>query len=302
MAWNVADRYKLDMTGATDNALKLVGMQGEIAALVAFKKPLPKLVFPEGICSFSAWPNMAFHNLEMQADGQAILRYTGSGDAITFMGEETGGLAGLGKRNIRFDGFTIDPGATAHDSLVVASCHAGYFRVKVVGAGPPPGDGTLRSAINIKFCVCSEFHPTISQLDRAILGNDLGFSGSLDIIGINLDRLFDKPDWPASACLIVNPIIEGLLIGIQSTHGWFTQVRDGTIETNRMVGIYVKEGADNVFKNVEMEGNALDIWCTKDAHDNVFDRCGDGHGRHLTTKIDGYMTNNTIIKTGSLWR
>lgn len=295
MARDVTTFYGIDMSGATDNAAGLAHMRADMANLVGLKKPLPCLRFPEGICSFSSWPNMAFHNLEMRGEGQSVLRYTGTDDAVVFMGEEPNTAPGLGKRNVVFDGFTIDPGKQSRNGLVLNAMHASMIRAKVIGAGAPR-NGVLNSAISMNFCVCAELHPTVSSLDLAIDG----FGGSFDCYGLTLNS-FSVPEWQASACRIERPIIEGVTTGIFGLATFFCEVRGGTIEQCKNGAVMVN-GRGNLFDHVEMEGNAdYDVWCTKDFHDNVFAYCGDGHRRTFKIKIEGYLTNNQVIPIGSLW-
>lgn len=295
MAWNVADRYALNRDGTADNAAKLETMRAEIDAMAASKKPLPQLTFPEGIYSFSQWPNMAYHNLVMRAEGQAILKYTGTGDAVTFAGEATGPKNGLGKRNIVFDGFTIVPNIDGKDGLVIDGCHAGRFRVNVRGAGRPVSGGVY-SAIHVKGCVCATIEPTVSVLDPVIDG----YTASYECLGLNLDVMNNNPQSPAAATEILRPVIEGCYIGMQVTNGFFCVTRDGTIEASTNIGVYIRSGGYNSFINVEMEANKnYDVWCTKDAHENQFLLCGDGHRSRFKTRIEGYFTNNVITPMGA---
>lgn len=298
MARNAIDFYRLDPSGNGDNAVGLANMAADLRVTANAKKPLPRIVFPEGIYKFSQWPNFAIHNLEMVSEGQTILRYTGTDDAMTFMGEETGQLPGIGKRNILFDGFEIDPGLGAQNSLVIASCHASNFNVKVHGAGTPRGAGTLFSAVCLRYCVGTELRPTISpQLDNLIDG----FGGSPDCNGVMLDILNGNTDWPASACRINRPIIEGVINGIYSASSFYCEVLGGTIEQCQN-GYFMLRGAYNYSSHVEMEGNKnLDVYCTKDAHDNVWALCGDGKRSHFKSKFEGYGTNNQVTYMGPLW-
>lgn len=297
MSWNVVDRYGIDMSGNSDNAGKLLIARTEIASMAAAKKPLPRLVFPEGFCAFSEWPNFAFHNLQMVAEGETVLRYKGTGDAVTFKGAESAsGGVGDGARNIVFDGFKIDPGHKALDGLVLSSIHASNFKVNVLGAGDPRNNNP-NSAIRMTFCVCTELHPTVSSLD-GVFG---GYGGSFDCNGLTLTTLPGHGELPVCACNIIRPVIEGVRNGIYGVSSFFNEVRGGTIEQCKF-GAIMLSGRGDLFDHVEMEGNTeYDVWCAKDYHDNVFMYCGDGHRRSFKTKIEGYLTNNQIIPIGSLW-
>lgn len=293
MSWNVVDRYHLDPTGALDNAEELEAMRVEISELWAARKPLPRLVFPEGIYTFSRFPSMAFHNLELVAEGQAILKYTGTDDAVTFQGEDGTDLPGIGKRNVVFDGFTIDPGTQARHGLMLSSIHASTIRVKVLGAGSPR-DGVRNSAIYMQYCVLTQLMPTVSNLDLAILNR----GGSLDCIGVTLDIIGNIGDLPASAVRIVNPILENLDTGIYSKSSFFCGVRDGSIEYCRR-GIYMESGGYMYVANVELEGNReVDVYLTEHAHDNIFWCCGNGHPRDLKVVDESLTTGNQVVPIG----
>jgi hypothetical protein len=293
MPRHVVDFYHLDMTGAEDNADKLRVMSQDMMDLWVARKPMPRLVWPEGICKFSEWPNLCHHNLELVGEGQTILRYTGTDDAVVFMGEQEGELPGLGKRNVVFDGFHIDPGSQARHGLIIASCHAGHFQVKVNGAGAPRG-GVLNSAIYMKYCVVTRLIPTVSSLDLAIEGS----SGSLDCIGVNLDIIAQQEALPASAVQIMMPILEGLTEGMHVTSGFFCVTRDGTIEQCRR-GIEYERGGYCTFLNVEMEGNSqYDIHFSEHAHDNHVWLCGNGHRSQLRIVDDSRTTGNIVTYLG----
>ena len=293
MSRNVVDYYHLDPTGAEDNTNALHVMAQDMMDLWTARKPMPRLTWPEGIFKFSEWPNMTHHNLEMVSEGQTILRYTGTEDAVTFMGEYAGELPGLGKRNVVFDGFQIEPGPQARHGIMIASCHASHFRVKVIGAGAPRG-GVLNSAIYMKYCVVTRLFPTVSSLDLAIEGNN----GSLDCIGVNLDIIGNQEALPASAVQIMMPILEGLTEGMHVTSGFFCITRDGTIEQCRR-GINYERGGYCSFLNVEMEGNSeYDVRFSEHAHDNWLWCCGNGHRSQLHVVNESLTTGNIVTYLG----
>ncbi len=298
MSINVVDKYKLDTSGNSDNATALATMQRDIAALESAGKPKPRLVFPEGIYSFSAWPNMAFHNLEMVAEGQTILKYTGTGDAVTFQGEEAPGGIGFGKRNIVFDGFKINPGVQAKDGLVLESIHASNFKVEVLGAGSIR-NGIFNSAIVINYCVVTEIEPKITSLSNAS-GIGLG-SGTYDCNGITLNLAQNNKSWPASAVRVINPIIEGVQTGIDCKNAFFCEFKGGTIEQCQ-IGVNMQGGYGNYFDHVEMEGNKVkDVVIGSDTNNNVFAYCGQGSS--LNVSYSGLLSRfkNKVIKIGYFW-
>ncbi len=298
MSINVVDKYKVDPLGNSDNATAFASMRNDIAGYASANKPLPRLVFPEGIYSFSAWPNMAIHNLEMVAEGQAILKYTGTGDAVTFQGEDAPNGIGFGKRNIVFDGFKINPGMQAKDGLVLESIHASNFKVEVLGAGIIRA-GLFNSAIVMNYCVATEIQPKVSSLSNAA-GIGLG-SGTYDCNGITLNLAQGNKLWPASAVRVVNPIIEGVQTGIDCQNAFFCEFKGGTIEQCQ-IGVNMHGGYGNYFDHVEMEGNKVkDVVVGSDTNNNVFAYCGDGS--RINVSYSGLLSRykNKVIKIGYFW-
>jgi hypothetical protein len=294
MSWNVVDRYNLDPTGELDNADHLAHMRAEMDEYWTARKPKPRMVWPEGTFKFSRFPNMALHNMEMVSEGETVLKYTGTEDAVTFMGEQEGELPTLGKRNVVFDGFIIDPGDQARHGLMVASCHASHFRVSVLGAGAPRG-GVLNSAIYMKYCVVTRLYPTVSSLDIAIAGLP---ESRLDCVGVTMDIIGQQEALPASAVQVMMPVLEGLTEGMHYTSAFFCIVRDGTIEYCRK-GINYERGGYCSFLNVEMEGNQdYDIRFSQHAHDNHVWLCGNGHRRQFRVVDESLTTGNIVTPIG----
>jgi hypothetical protein len=293
MSINVVDRYAFDPTGAKDNAPAFNTMAGEIRALTG--KPLPRIIFPEGIYSYSGCPNLAFHNLEIVADGQVELHYTGTGDALTFDGEATGPNGG-GKFNMYVDGLRVVPSAATRDTIVIKSAHHSYFRVKAYGAGAPHNN-VPNKAISAYWCVCTEFYmPTVTPFDTSF---GTGGGGSYDCIGLWLDTVTAPAMRQTTDCMFRDAIIEGCRIGIQLTDAGGCLFSGGTSEGHSDTGIYIVNGGQNRSWGLWLENNKNnDVWFGANAKDNDLDV---SHPSRLKIRNDAPLRNNIVRSTIGLF-
>lgn len=277
MSINVVDRYDIDMSGQTDNSVKLAKLQTDMAVLHATNKPMPKLVFPEGICAFDKWPNLAFDNLQIVADGECILQHTGNGDAVTFDGSTVNGpFAGGGINALTFTGFTINPSMNGGNGLVITACHRSLVSAWVnINSAPT----ALYSAIAANFLVLTEIRPVVK-------------GGAFNVIGLTMDA-YQENQWCSTACRITMPVLESCQYGTFVKCAGYINYHDGSIE-GCDTGIEVDVGGNNHFVTVEMEGNhTYDIVTTGNAHDNTFYECGDGSPSKLKTSMSGW--NNRLL-------
>lgn len=298
MSINVAIKYGLDMTGATDNADKLAQMAADVRTLWLAKKPLPRLVFPEGDVSFSAFPNLAYDNLQIVADGECNLRHTGTGDAIVFDSSVTNPLTNPSINpasyqpainNLLFEGFTVWPTFNSGDGVVFTGIHRSKLSVNVQGSPPNGTVDNMQAAIRLNFCIVTELHP--------IVGSCAGHQ-----VALVIDIWGTRTDLESTACRIVRPCLESCAIGAYIKQGGYINFYDGTIEACG-TGIQIDNGGNNHFCGVEMESNNKDIICSSSTHDNLFWRCGQGSAFQLKTNgafpgtLPGY---NNCIDNGAL--
>jgi hypothetical protein len=278
MAINVAEKYNLDMTGGSDNSDKLATMAADIAAIHAAKKPMPLLVFSEGVVLFDHWPNLAYDGLKIFAEGECILRHTGKGHAVNFDGPaiypgDQGGPDGL-----QFEGFIIEPTMNGGHGFVINSCHRSRFDVFVrLTSGPTTTD--FNAAINMVFGILTEIRPRVN-------------GHKTNCIGLAFDSLPNRPDLPPTANRISLPILEGCEWGTYLAAAAYTNFYDGSIE-GCGTGIEIDDGGNNHFIMVEMEGNKnYDAVTTAKAHDNLFWHCGEGHPSKFKSSFAGW--NNRL--------
>ena len=266
MSWNVIDKYNFDPSGETDNAPLLARLCNDLMALAINRKPIPRVVWPEGLYAYSKAPNFAINNLEMCAEGQVELCYTGSDDALTFYGAD-GTPTGGGKVNIMFDGFRIVPTLKARNCLVLNSIHHSHFRVRVYGAGAARGPN-MGIAVRLDYCVCTNFPDlSVSPFDTAFGGVAPG--GTLNCYGVWIDKVTQPQNWQTTDCTFERPIIENITTGVYIADGGFNDFKNGTIE-NCGTGVIVSVGGNNRFRLIDMEGNKLnDIVFQGGAHENL---------------------------------
>jgi hypothetical protein len=250
MAINVVDQYGFDPTGAADNAAQFTAMVADISNRLN-RRSMPRFVFPEGQYQYSACPNLAFHNLEIAGEGQCEWHYTGSGTALTFDGISTG-PGGGGKFNMWVDGIRVVPTDAAADTVVINSVHHSYFRIRAYGAGAPRG-GNPCKAIALYWCVCTELqNPTVTAFDA---GYGMCGGGSYDCVGIWLDHVTQPSVWQTTDCRFLNPIIEGVRVGIQLQDAGGCMFSGGTVESCTDTGINMVAGGQNRAWGLWLENN-----------------------------------------------
>lgn len=278
MSWNVTDKYALDMSGQTDNAAKLAQLANDIAIMYGAgdpRKPLPRLVFSEGAMSFSAWPDLAYPNLQIVAEGECRLQYTGSGDGVVFDGSKRNPTAQEpGIDNLTFEGFDIYA-AKQGVPLAFRGIHRSNLSARVLVW---QGSANLRSAIEMTFCIVTKIHPVVS-------------SGRANpITGLYVTAWPGKPTLQSTDCTIDMPILEGCSIGLLWDNAGSCDAHGGTIE-NCGVGVQLNANAgNNIHRSIEMEGNSqYDVMENVGSKKNGFEYCGnDGN---LKTNFGWFSSN-----------
>jgi hypothetical protein len=263
MGVNVVDQYGFDPSGATDNAAKFTALVADITGRLN-RRSLPRLRFPEGQYSYSACPNLAFHNLEIAAEGQVELIYTGQGDALTFDGNAPSG----GVFNMWVDGLRVVPTAAARDTIVIKAVHHSSFRIKAYGAGAPRGPSPCK-AVSVYWCVKTVFHDlSVSPFD-ATYGMSGG--GSYDCVGLWLDKVTVPNNWQTTDCRVLDAAIENCRIGIQLQDAGGCMFTGGTVESCTDTGINVVTGGQNRAWGTWVENNKNhDVVFGSGAKDNEF--------------------------------
>ncbi len=255
---DVVSRYGLDVTGGTDNAAKLAEVASDIAALYAAGKPLPRLVFTEGILAFSQWPDLAYANLQIVAEGECRLR-----GSVVFDGSrrDPGSVVPPNEpqvNNLTFTGFDV------YGKTTFMGVHRSNLSVRTIGFG-----------IEMVFCIVTKLHPVVSGSGR-------------NPVGLTLSAWPGRANLQTTACTIDTPCLEGCSCGLYVVSAGNCYVHGGTIESCG-TGVQIDTGGNNMFYSIDMEGNGLDVRALADAHNNGFVSCGTG-GK-LKTNFGLFSTN-----------
>lgn len=256
---DVVTKYGLDMTGATDNAAKLALLAGDISILHAAGKPLPRLVFTEGILSFTQWPDLAYDNLQIMADGECRLQ--GAEVAFDASKRNPGWVIAPNEpqvNNLTFHGFDV------YGRVTFMGIHRSNLSVRTIGAG-----------IEMVFCIVTKIHPVVS-------GN------GKNPTGLTLSAWPGRPNLETTACTIDTPCLEGCSIGLHIVSAGSCFLHGGTIESCG-IGVQIDSGGHNHFYSIDMEGNGTDVKAGSNSHNNGFLYCGtDGN---LKTNFSLFTSN-----------
>lgn len=252
-----------------------------------------KVVIPAGTYKFDTWPTISHNRVEIVADGPVFLVHTGTGDAITFDGGQNGMF------NCRFEGFTLVPGPKTQNMLVLKSFHHSRVDVRVHGAG------VGYAAISMLWCVCTEVRPVISISEAVLDGYPMP---TIHIIGVLLDANPLGSGNRTTACVIRQPILEGLYEGVTIRGADFCTIdgAGGTIE-NGHSGVWFEDGdyrpGSHVISRLEMENNeSWDVYFGSNAHNNrvVFSGNPALKVYHAVATLKELIPNNKVISTTDL--
>jgi hypothetical protein len=210
-----------------------------------------KLVFPAGRYKYSVSPNWAIQDVEIVAEGNVYLRYTGTDNAVIIDGQIiVGGLYNM--RMGHTNQFIVEAPSTAKNGVycrnVLQGCHFGF---RVVGAG------ATYAGLRVEYAVAAIFDFMCS-----VSGNNNAWY-SQPAYGMYLTKNQNIGD-PCSYCTFNTPICETINgTGIYLDYAYGNSFFGGTSEQNTSVGIYLTANAhENKFYSVDMEANVNhDIYC-----------------------------------------
>lgn len=235
----------LDFGASTTNTA--LQNDAAFAAAVAFVAAAPekyKLVFPAGTYTYSVSPNFGVTNMWVEAQGEVVLNYTGTGNCLIF----DAGVAPALVYNVRFTGnFIVEGTSAAANGIYWRSVHHSKIDCRVAGCGP------TAAGLLIEFAVCSEFNVVVSY-------NETPFTTNRPQYGYYLHRR-DVGE-TTSACTFYNPIIEGVSShGILLSEAVYNTFIGGTSEGNGAYGIYVLSGSrNNSFYGIDLEANVKSLY------------------------------------------
>jgi hypothetical protein len=231
--------------GVVDDTAALQAARDYVAA----QTEPPKLIFPAGIYKYSVSPNWAITNIEVEAQGEVRLRYTGTGNAVIF---DAGATAGDLCYNVNFGSpnrFHVDAPTTAANGVYVRSVHHSKLGFNVHGAG------SSSAGLRVEFAV-------VTQFDVVVSVNEGGwYSGVKPSTGYYLtERLVGET---CSYCYFPNPIVEGPTIGIYLHKTLGNVFIGGTSEGCSDYGVYAAPTAQwDRFYGTDFEVNGIaDVYC-----------------------------------------
>lgn len=190
------------------------------------------LLFEPGIYSYETSPNWAVENAVLESCGVVRLRYTGTGNAMTFDGGGTGGLYGM-----RIGRFFIEAPATADHGVYWRSMHHCKAEFNVRGCG------STHAGLYMLWSVVNEISITVS-------GNEGGgwYSSAKPKYGIQMvnEVGLGPPSWNT----FINPILEGVDTGCLIEEGFGNTFYTGTMEGCTSYGLDIEDSDDCLFNNV----------------------------------------------------
>ena len=243
----VTDFSGVDPTGGSDSTAGIAAAWAQ-----ASSQPRPcKLVFPPGIYEYTASPNFNTSFAEIAFEGQVILNYVGSGNAVVM----DAGASGNGIYGLKFgwgNAPIVQAPASAQNGI--------YFRALLQGCkigAQVNGAGTQYAGMRGEFGVGVLFDFTCSN---NVQQNQTWFSkpaNGLYLTGRNAGEL-------TSYCKFINPLIEGAASSCAYLDWAQGNVFDGgSLEGSGSVGLFLTA---NAIKNkaiaCDFEANAdHDIYC-----------------------------------------
>jgi len=268
----VTDYAGVDPTGATDSTTGLAAIAAYAAGLT---NPV-RIIFPAGTYKYSTSPNWAIQNAEIVAEGEVILNYTGTGNAVIL---DTGSTIDTFTYNVTFTGFIVQAPASAGHGFFVRSIHHSDLRNNRV-----QGCGTSSNAFEVEFAVCTDFSGCTASANET-----LGWVGGQPKNGLHL--ALRNAGESTSYCYFANTVWEGL-----STGGGAGILLEDTLGNIFIGG--TAEGCDsgiilgttatwNRFFGVDMEANA-----TRD----VFDQ-GLGNSFNVDTATRVTISASALFST-----
>lgn len=262
--------YGADPTGIADSTSAMAAA----FAVVAANPDKYCLIFPSGTYRYTVSPNYGVTGACIYAQGQVILQYEGTGNAVIFDGGASVSLA----YDVQFLGdFVINGAATSLNGIYLRSVHHSKIQGHVKGCG------TSGAGLKTEFAVCTEFWVKVT--------NNGSFGANRPVNGYSLGNRDTAEQ--TSACIFYNPICEGVsAVGILLTAASSCQFFGGTSEGNSdpgSLGIAITSGAckRNAFYGIDCEDNPNDL--SDNGTFNTYVDC------LFADPIANYGVNNTFV-------
>lgn len=242
------------------------------------------LIFPSGNYVYSVSPNFAVENLCVQAIGEVVLNYTGTGNCVIF----DGGAYPTLIFNVSFLGnFVIIGTSASKNGIYLRSVHHSKIEAQVRGCG------TSYAGLRTEFSVCTQFNVFVTN------------NGTFTYQPLNGYYLSNRNTAETtSACTFLNPIIEGVSgDGIYLANAVSNSFISGTSEGNAGYGINMQVGCSrNAFYGIDLEGDTagsvLDNGNYNSYHSCLFANTATFNGTNLSV-FGGQAV--TIINNNALY-
>jgi len=273
--------------GTTDNATRLLALRNYIASTKE------RLAFPVGTYSYSSGPNWAIGGVDISAYGQVTLKYTGTGNALTFDTGASGETYG-----VRFLGnFVVQSNGSASDAVYIRGVHYSEFQFRVSGAG------TSSAGLKIESSVASLYRKITVSVNQ-------GFAvGATPLNGIVIDRRGSSSDY-ASACVFEDVLVQGVTgTGIVLQHATMMTFLGGASEANAKGVTLTSDSTSNGFFKTDFEvntgGDVEDLGFANEYHGILSDstvtfsspsRSGKIHGGRINSLVDNGI-GTTLVDT-----
>jgi hypothetical protein len=221
-----------------------------------------KLIFPNGIYKYSSSPNWAIHHSEVVFEGDCVLRYTGTGNAVIFDGTAVDAVGFLSTQVMQVKwGWNslpaIEAPSTAQNGIFVKAVHQSKIGARVRGCG------TTYSGLRVEYAVCTEF-------DVRVTGNQDGwYLSAKPENGIFLGAPASGT-WagvPTSYCTFIQPLAEVTNIGIYLSATLGNNFFGGTAEACSLYGVYAGVNSNqDKFYGTDFEVNTTaDVYALGDS-------------------------------------
>lgn len=188
----------------------------------------PELVCTGEVYEYTVSPNWAVQYLRITGSGATRFRYTGTGNCFIIDGTAYPSMNGVFGMEVK--GIIVEGGSSSQNGWYLNSTHHCDFHLRTDGCG------TTFAGIDVNFAVCTKFHrPTVSV-------NHAGawYGGNKPAIGMRLNQRGVGEQ--VSYCLIDNPIMEAVGIGISGIAMLGTYIFCGTLEGCTNVGLSLGTG------------------------------------------------------------
>jgi hypothetical protein len=251
--------------------------------------------FPSGVFQYNSTLNLAYAGIYLHGANYrgTVLKFTGSGNCISF----DGGVTGF--NNPHLENLTIEGNPSATNGIYTDNAQYGVLKNIVIrnvsGAG-------LRSLFGVYW-----------HIEDFFMGNNLGTPGfvaqtTFPAVGIFLGVGGD-PLKTVTAYTIINAnIADCVNSGIDIANGWMNTIVGGAVEANGDQGLYLgADSHDNLINGLYVEANGTENIVVNGSGENLVGLwCVDGSNKRIrftassnSCHIFGGIYGDVTIQSGA---